>query len=153
MNRKGYTLLEAAIGMLLTAIIASSVFSIALTSKRGSAKGLRKLIANQATHQLGEELKSYVAQQRSSLPTNMNGPASGASTWSLDGGSVDDTSCTNCWALESGTHTLTGYLPGWFEAAPYYGRISYYVWTVQDVDPGKMWVMPGVAITVSWSEI
>lgn len=146
--------------MLLTAIMAGSVFSIALTAKRSSGRGLRKLIADQAGRQLSEQLKNYVKSTAYlDTDTTINGPGSGSNPWSMIDSVVSD-SCSNtspppsadpatCYALLPGSHTLRGYLPGWFEAAPYNARMKYWVMN-QTVDGMNM---PHVNITVDWKEL
>lgn len=162
-NRRGYTLLEAAIAMLLTAIMAGSVFSIALSAKRSSGRGLRKLIADQAGRQLTEQLKNYVTADKSaSTIGGINGPGAGTNKWSMNDttalpqvldscGPADPTGTgVDCYALEPGSHTLKGYLPGWFEANPYKARARYWV---KDQTVDTTLNMPQVIVTVTWVEI
>lgn len=159
MDRRGYTLIEAAIAMLLTAIMAGSVFSIALTAKRSSGRGLRKLIADQASRQLSEQLKNYVTQDYSqSTIGGIDGPGGGTNKWSMVDATVTppitDTCqgpppLPNCYALYPGSHTLTGYLPVWFENPPFKARMQYWV-KDQPVDGLNM---PVIVITAKWDEI
>ena len=55
-----------------------------------------------------------------------------------------------CYALDWGSHQVTGYMPAWFEGPPYNARVYYYVWAQQDA--GTLGKIPGVNITVLWSE-
>ena len=159
-NRRGYTLAEAAIGMLLVAIMASSVFSVAVSTRRGSDKSLKKLVADQSARQLTEMLKNYVTADQNT--TLIHGPANTTNSWSLNGavgapvsggGILDDcgtgtwSAANNCYALANGSHTLFGLLPTWFTQAPYNATITYFVWTQYTLTAGPM---PGVNVTVSW---
>lgn len=168
MDRGGYTLIEAAIAMLLTAIMAGSVFSVALTAKRSSGRGLRKLILDQASRQLSEQLKNYVTADKSaSTIGGINGPGNGANKWSMTDASAgtgqappeiwdscsasDPTNSTNnCYALEPGSHTLKGYLPKWLEDDPYKAKMKYWVEDRPLVDG---LIMPKVIITATWKEL
>ena len=166
-NRRGYTLVEAAIAMLLTAIMAGSVFSIALTAKRSSGRGLRKLIADQASRQLAEQLKNYVkstdyqTSETVLAGPGLTNPGSAADPWFLNdttsgkevcdscGSSTPTSPTTGCYALKPGSHTLTGYLPKWFESSPYGARMKY--WVMDQTVDGQ--TMPLVNITADWKEI
>lgn len=148
--------------MLLTAIITSSVFSVALTTKRNSGRGLRKLIADQAARQLSEQLKNYVTGSSVNIMAGLSGPGAGTNKWSMDGaatGVADNGStescisdnCADCYALLAGSHTICGtYLPAWFVAAPYNAKIIYFVGAAPE-SPGGLTV-PSVNITVDWTE-
>jgi prepilin-type N-terminal cleavage/methylation domain-containing protein len=121
----GYTLVEVMVAMLLTSIMVTSVFSVALTVKTGGNKGERKIKAAAGARQVAAMLKNYVTGDPNN--TLIPGPGLGTNKWSMDSGGVDDTSCSNCYALTSGTHTLTGILPATFEAAPFNARVIYFV--------------------------
>lgn len=158
-NTRGYTLLEAAIAMLLTALIASSVFTIAMSARRSSNKGLRKLAADQAARQLSDQLKNYVTGDRTATlansgiaPPNPNG--TGAQGWSLVTTNTADSLCggTPCYALQEGTHVVTGILPTWFTSPPYSATLRYYVKEVYYFNGSVNVMSPWVNITVDWSE-
>lgn len=141
----GYTLVEVVIAMLLTAIMVTSVFSVSLTAKQGGGKGGRKLLASQGAKQIANQLRNFVTGDTSVSLANPPGSAFGG--WGLTGvGGITD-NCpgggTSCWALQNGTHTLTGVLPAAFEAAPFNARVSYYV---TNTNP------PSVTITTTWTE-
>ncbi len=146
MNDAGSTFLEVVIAMLLVAVMASSVFSVALTAMSGGGQTMREFVADQASRQLSQTLKNYVTGDNTS--TWIRGPGGGANAWSMDNptAGINDTSCVNCYALSDGTHTITGYMPGWFEST-YNGTLSYWV------DRPQAGVnMPIVVITVKWDE-
>lgn len=161
MNRigsRGYTLLEVVVSMLVTAIVATSVFSLALSTKRSGAKGLHKLVAGQGARQVSEILKNYVSGDwtTSAADLPIDGPSeTAAMPWQMTQGSVQD-SCSDsdpapasCYALAVGSHTLKGYLPSWFENPPYNARVKYHV-----TDTGNAGgFVPKVSVTVRWDEI
>ena len=148
----GYTLVEVMVAMLLTSIMVTSVFSVALTVKTGGNKGERKIKAAAGARQVAAVLKNFVTGD----PTNtmIPGPGVGSNKWSMDGGAVDDTSCSNCYALTSGSHTLTGILPATFEAAPFNARVIYFVDPAGDTitDGVNTRPIPSVSITTTWTD-
>ena len=58
--RAGYTLVEVVVGMLITSVIVTSVFSAAITAKSSAGKNDRRLIASAAARNLSAMLKRYV---------------------------------------------------------------------------------------------
>ncbi len=146
MNDAGSSFLEVVIAMLLVAVMASSVFSVALTAMSGGGQTMREFVADQASRQLSQTLKNYVTGD----PTNtwIKGPGGGPNAWSMDNptAGIDDTSCVNCYALLNGTHPITGYMPSWFEST-YTGELSYWVDYPYGASKG-----PIVVITVKWDE-
>jgi prepilin-type N-terminal cleavage/methylation domain-containing protein len=145
----GYTLVEVVIAMLLVSIMVTSVFSVALTAKQGGGKGVRKLLAAQGAKQVSGVLKNFVTGDETT--TMIAGPG-GGNGWAMSNGVVT-AACpgggTNCYAMASGTHTLTGVLPAWFEAAPYNARVRYFVNNSVTINGRPM---PNVTITTDWTE-
>ncbi|HVA66240.1 MAG TPA: prepilin-type N-terminal cleavage/methylation domain-containing protein [Elusimicrobiota bacterium] len=136
-KNRGFTLVEVVIAMLLTAIIVTGVFSLALTIRAGNVHTDRKLIADQYARQLSSVLKSYVTADCSASTVSMAPKtAAGGHSWSLTGvaspGGVISDSCGGCYALAPGHHVLTNFLPSTAgaglplaESSPYNGRICY----------------------------
>ena len=142
-------MVEIVISIMLTALMVSSVFSVALTSKTGGGKQERKLIAAEASRQLSARLKNFVSADVTGT-SGIQGPGSGTNRWSMDDGAVNDCgpscgapTCTNCYALGAGVHTLQGFLPAWFTNAPYNATISYNVLSVNPYN---------VQISVNWTD-
>ncbi|MHB2025275.1 MAG: PilW family protein [Elusimicrobiota bacterium] len=127
-NRGGYTLVEVIIALLLTAVIVSAVFSLALTIKAGHVKIDRHLMAQQSSRELTSVLKSYVTADCSAA--TINGISAPNGSWSLTGipgvhsNPVSD-SCGSCYALAPGHHVLSNYIPSRLSQAPYNGKICY----------------------------
>ena len=144
----GYTLIEVVVSLLLTAVLVSSILSVTLSSKKGSGKAERKLIANQLSRDLTSRLKAYVTAD----PTTaiIPGPGTGANSWSMTSGSIVD-SCGNCYALSPGSHTLGNFLPAWFAAAPYNAQATYFVDYPQPYSVANGTV-PWVNVTISWTD-
>lgn len=98
----GNTLIEVSIAMFIAAIIASSVFSIALTTKRDSGKGMRKLAASQATRQLTGQLKDFVTADTTNTNNSIisgpmsNTPGVASWYWSPIAGSPYKDDCGTC---------------------------------------------------------
>ena len=154
--RAGYTLLEVVVSMLITAIVASSIFSMALSTKKSGTRGLRKLLAGQAARQVSETLKNYVSGDIATYASPIiAGPSQGAAdAWTMTKGAVRDDCGTGsppqtCYALAVGSHTLDNYLPAWFEGPPFNARVKYFV---ADMDPSATFV-PRVSVTVDWTEL
>jgi len=135
--------------MLLTSIMVTSVFSVALTVKTGGTKGERKIKAAAGARQIAAVLKNYVTGDPTSTLILGPGTGAGAASWSMDSGGVNDLSCVNCYALTAGSHTLTGVLPASFEAAPFNARVIYFV-SVTDTVNGRP--VPSVSITTTWTD-
>lgn len=142
--------------MLLTTIMVTSVFSVALTAKTGGTKGEGKIKAGAGARQVAALLKNYVTAETGTASTTViEGPCAGATNnWSITCNGIVD-SCpgggSNCYALAAGTHTLTGVM-GDFEAAPPLGksaRVSYHVDWSQMVNGRPA---PAVSITTTWVE-
>ncbi len=135
------------VAMLLTSIMVTSVFSVALSAKTGGAKGDRKIMAAAGARLVSELLKNYVTGST----LDPVGPGPGGN-WSLDGvsgdtGVINDQSCVDCYALTLSPpdHILTGVLPAAFEAVPYNARVQYTV-----IDSGNG--IRQVNITTNWVE-
>lgn len=149
--------------MLLSAIMVSSVFSVALTAKQSGGKGERKLLAGQVTKQMLGTLKNYQTSDYSSAQVASWGPNANnaANRWSLEDNTV--TPAIDCvgpghpaneYALRyvgaGTTHTVRGILPTWFEAAPFNATLRYYVNGSRTSADGK--VIPQISVTVDWTE-
>lgn len=155
----GYTLVEVMVAMLLTSIMVTSVFSVALTAKTGGTKGDGKIKAGAGARQVAALLKNYVTAETGNASTTViAGPCTGATNnWSMTCNGIVD-SCpgggSNCYALAPGTHTLTGVM-GDFENAPNAtppgksARVSYHVDWSQMVNGRPA---PAVSITTTWVE-
>lgn len=151
----GYTLVEVVIAMLLTSIMVSSVFSVALTAKTSGGKAERRLAATQVNRQMTGMLRNFVSADNTA--TSLPGPNTGTNRWSMDNASVvppiDDTSCTDCYALDPGSHTVTGILPSWFAAQPYNATLVYFVGGTTGLSqPMSDTASPSVNVTVDWTE-
>lgn len=164
MGKKGYTLVEVVIAMLLTSIMVSSVFSVALSAKQAGGKAERRLAAAQVTKQVTSMLKNYVTGDQNSVTPGLMGPNAnnGTNRWSIVDATVTPQICVcsgipggcvpSCaaspYALTPGTWTVSGILPSWLAAAPYNGTLKYYVGneTVSG-DP-----VPQINVTVDWTE-
>ena len=154
----GYTLVEVMVAMLLTSIMVTSVFSVALTVKTGGSKGERKIKAAAGARQIAALLKNYVTAETGTASTGfaagtLAGPCGGAvNNWSLTCNGVVDTcpDATNtCYALMQGTHTLTGVLGTAFEGSPWNARVTYFVDATTLVNGRPV---PAVSITSTWTD-
>lgn len=140
--------------MLLTSIMVTSVFSVALTVKTGGSKGERKLKAAAGARQISALLKNFVTGDPLSVAAGFQGPGVGANKWSMTGGGVVDAcacpACVaNCYALAQGSHTLTGVLPASFEGGVYNARVIYFVDATTLVNGRPV---PAVSITTTWTD-
>lgn len=152
----GYTLVEVMVAMLLTSIMVTSVFSVALTVKTGGNKGESKIKAAAGARMVAALLKNYVTAEAGTASTVLiPGPCLGApNNWSISCNGIVD-ACpgggSNCYALAQGTHTLTGVM-GDFEQPPPVGknaRVSYFVDATTLVNGRPV---PVVTITTNWTD-
>lgn len=152
----GYTLVEVMVAMLLTSIMVTSVFSVALTVKTGGNKGESKIKAAAGAKMVAALLKNYVTAESGAASTTLiPGPCAGATNnWSMSCNGIVD-SCpgggSSCYALAPGTHTLSGVM-GDFEQAPPVGKsafVSYHVNTDLVVNGRPV---PVVTITTTWTD-
>lgn len=152
----GYTLVEVMVAMLLTSIMVTSVFSVALTVKTGGNKGESKIKAAAGARMVAALLKNYVTAEPGTASTTLiPGPCAGAvNNWSISCNGIVD-ACpgggSNCYALAQGTHTLTGVM-GDFEQPPPVGknaRVSYFVDATTLVNGRPV---PVVTITTNWTD-
>lgn len=150
------------VAVLLTSIMVTSVFSVALTSKQGGGKSDRKLLASQAAKRVTSLLRNFVTGcdcdattgACSSASCTVQGPTnrSGVASWYLNDPANDVIdSRGDVWALAAGVHTVTGtgVLPQWFLDPPYNGRIVY---TVNNSATVNGRPMPAVTLDVLWDE-
>lgn len=162
--------MEVVVSLLLSAIMVSSVMSVALTAKVSSGKADRKTLCSQEARRLSGDLKGFVTSYydyntNAFLPVAQMGaiagpalPGSpGAASWQWasmpgpNGVNVVD-SCNGsppCYALSLGVHQLTNYLPGWMEGAPYNARAQYTV--SGGVGTGQLYA-PSVDVSVTWDD-
>lgn len=168
-RRAGYTLVEVVIATLLTAVMVTSVFSVALTSKQGGGKADRKLVAAQTAKRMTAGLKNFVTGCSCDATSGVCGadcglagflgptPRAGVASWYLN----DPTNANaqnriidsrgDVWALASGVHNVTGpgAIPAWFQAAPYNGYVTYSVDNSVVVNGRPV---PRVTLDVVWTE-
>lgn len=150
----GYTLVEVMVAMLLTSIMVTSVFSVALTVKTGGNKGESKIKAAAGARMVAALLKNYVTAETGAVSTTViPGPCVGAANnWSISCNGIVD-ACpggggSDCYALAPGTHTLTGVM-GDFELPPPAGKNARVTYHVPVTAPGSP---PAVTITTTWTE-
>ena len=92
-SEEGYTLVEVMVAMLLTSIMVTSVFSVALTVKTGGGKGESKMKAAAMTRQVTAVLKNYVTAETGTASTSapFAGPCVGAANnWSMTCNGITD---------------------------------------------------------------
>ncbi|MCM2303389.1 MAG: prepilin-type N-terminal cleavage/methylation domain-containing protein [Elusimicrobia bacterium] len=151
----GYTLVEVMVAMLLTSIMVTSVFSVALTVKTGGSKGESKIKAAAGARMVAALLKNYVTAETGTASTAViPGPCGGAANnWSITCNGIVDACPTPpggsaCYALAQGTHTLTGVM-GAFEGPPWNARVTYFVDATTLVNGRPV---PAVSITTTWTD-
>jgi prepilin-type N-terminal cleavage/methylation domain-containing protein len=173
MNRRGFTLIEIMVSMILTAIVVSAVFSIALSTRRAGTKADRRQLATHAEKSVAAALRAFVTGD--STATVIQGPnAANSNRWSIDVPNVqqDYVSCSldpttgaltigarqaTAFALATGTHCLVCvaaagadggcFLPKELRVPPFNGYVSYTV-SGAAATTGA----PTVAISVQWRE-
>lgn len=129
--KRGFTLVEVVVAMLVTAVVVTSVFAVAMTVKRGTAVSERRVAANNAGKELLEKLKNYVTPETGTWP----GPGVGGS-WRLPEDSCG-TCPAGCYALRVGCeHDASSLIPARWRAAPYNMTLRYQVYVIEN-PPGS----------------
>lgn len=160
--------------MLISCVMVTAMMSAAVTSKAGSGKNDRRMMASQAVSQLTAQLKGFVtacgcnastgscAACAAACASGLCGPNTnnaGANTWYLNGGPYTDSATAggggrNVWALMCGAHYIKGIMPK-LEAAPYNGYIQYTVtYNNGGACPGVTGGsdVPRAVVSASWTE-
>jgi type II secretory pathway pseudopilin PulG len=159
-------LVEVIVAMLISCIMVTAMFSVALTTKQGTGKSDRHLIASQAARQITSQLKGFVtgcgcnaisgvcsvAGNDCTMVLGPNTSRNGVATWYFNSPTavppITD-SMGDVYALTVGVHTISGLLPVWFEGAPYSARVIYTVTQLTTV-AGRP--VPQVDVNVNWTE-
>ena len=165
--------------MLISCIMVTAVMGVAVTSKQGSSKSTRRLLADQGIAQLSAEVKQYVTacgcvKSTGVCPapacTEILGPntnVAGVSTWNINGAAGPAANIVDAavyggagraiWALAcggTGNHVITGIMPT-LEAAPYNGSITYNVqWPIGGCNGTLPTAAdtPSITFTANWTE-
>ena len=131
----GFTLVETLIAVLLIAIVVTSVFSLALTTKGVSVKSGRREQALFFTRKAMEKLKAYVTGDETFAEAGPNYARNPGRPWA-----IPEDACTGCggvgqcWALDPNcTHDLTLMLPTKFRSSHINMTLGY---TVTNDPPG-----------------
>lgn len=129
--------MEVIVSILLLAMMATPIMSVALSGRMASGRADRRIAAAAAVQRVSEHLKAYVTADR----ILARGPGDGDDGWRLPG------DASKLPALEPGHHELEPAL--WSPALETYsGRISYDV-AVRRAPSGAE---PAVTFSVSWTE-
>jgi len=97
-SRKGFSLLEIMVASIILGMVAVTCATIVMSTYSSFSKDKARYLIAQEANNLKEELKNYVTAD---LSITLKAP--GKPPWHLP----DDTSCTDCWALEEGKHEVT----------------------------------------------
>lgn len=154
-GRRGYSIAEVLIGMLLTALVVASVMSVVLTAKRGSSVSDARVAANNSARKVLERLKNYITASLGE--PGPNGGLTGNAGWSLPGdtcgppaGKPGGTCASPCYALDTAcAHNVTSLMPAELTGPPY-AMVMWY--DVADLDPGagQANFRPKVDVKVDW---
>lgn len=167
--------MEIVISVMLTAIMAAAVLSLALTATRGSGRSDRKTVCAQLTRQVSSQLKSFVTAYYNYASQSWLGnrpvaaPNGGTATtdWEWSAYGIADslggyalaatTGCDPATPPASNCHKLTtGVVPGWFAGAPFNAYVAYSVTVpANDVGGGASGVLraPQVTVVCNWDEL
>lgn len=136
-NERGSSLMEVIVAILLLAMMATPIMSVALSGRMASGRADRRIAAAAAIRRVSEHLKAYVTADRALA----RGPGDGDDGWALPG------DASKASALDPGHHELEPAV--WVPAlAPFSGKISYDV-SVRRTPSGAE---PSVGFRVSWDE-
>ena len=127
--RQGYTLVEVVVAMLLSAVMITSVFTVALSNKQSGLMMDNKLAAGSAAQTVVGLLGNYMTADPTQMmvagptcvasngppPQYQSGPPRclpGPNSWSLTSyyysDSYNGVANSPAWALAPGSHTITG---------------------------------------------
>ena len=128
-SRKGFTLVETLVAVLLIAIVVTSVFSLALTSKGASVKTGRREQALFYTRKAMEKLKAYVTGDQDFAAAGPNRARDQSKPWAMPEDACGGCGgAGQCWALDPNcTHDLTQLLPQKLRDAPVTMTLGYVV--------------------------
>ena len=97
-RRGGFTLVEVTVAILVSALMVTAFFSVAVSSRMQAGRVDRRAAATQQGRRLLEQLRNYVGDSglTASLPNS--------------GVLPNDSTSGGPWALANGSHTVTGLL-------------------------------------------
>jgi prepilin-type N-terminal cleavage/methylation domain-containing protein len=124
---RGFTLIEVVAAMLVSCVMISAVFSVALSNKQTNARSDRRLVAAQAAQSLTLKLADYVTADASNTPTTLALAPGGL--WSLPGDSLGNVYAL-CGTAAGTAHVLgaaSPLVPTQISAAPFNGTLTYTV--------------------------
>lgn len=138
--RRGFTLVETLVGVMLIAVVVTSVFSLVLTARMTSVKSERRGQAVLYQRRVLEALKPYVRADPSAP-----GPTA---SWRLPGDTV------NGWALAAGGHDVSSWLSSKFcSLDPSNCKLTY---TVVDTPSGcdtDKTCMKQVSVNITYKDV
>ena len=102
-KRKGFTLVEIVVAVLISAMVAMATFSIFTSSAVGHKRANKKELAALAIRMVSEQLKNYVTSDNSQFLPHRPHPL-----WKLC--KSPDQCDNNGWALQRGPHDVTFFL-------------------------------------------
>ena len=136
-NARGSSLVEVVISILLLALMATPIMSVALSGHMAAGRADRRIVAAAVVRRVSEHLKAYVTADR----TVARGPGDGEDGWQFPGDK------SKLAALDAGHHELDPL--HWAPAlTPFGGTVSYDV-MVRLTSSGAQ---PDVSFNVAWKE-
>lgn len=150
--KRGFTLVEVIVAILVTAVVVTSVFAVAMSVKRGTAVSERRLAANNAGKHLLEKLKNYVTPELAHSGVPWPGPGVG-SGWKLPEDNCGDCG-GGCYALATGCeHNASALIPQMWRDPPYGMTMKYKVYDRGGCAPYPCaTAQPQVSVKLDWDE-
>ncbi len=153
--KKGFTLVEVLLGILILAMVSFGLMSVILASRKTQSSSDRRQLSSLFATQLREALRNYdIADDRATKGATGNFLTLKNTT---GGYALTGDVCASCagvggvvWAFDAGTHNVTnsGLLPSWFTAAPFSGTLTYTVTAVGSAPN----ISRSVSVNVNWTE-
>ncbi len=116
------------IAVLLIAVVVTSVFSLAFTSKTASIRTDRRAVALQGMTQVREKIKAYITDDRNATGPNTN--------WHMPEDACGSGCPANCHPLDVCEHDVSQFLPARYTAAPRNMTMTYTVTADAATDGG-----------------
>lgn len=127
-NRRGFTLVETLIAVLLISVVVTSVFSLALTSRVSSTKTQRRAVGLLYTRRAMEKVKAYVTADASAgMAATVGAPANWKIAEDLCNTGEANCASATCWALEACKHDVSPMLPAGLSDPPISMKLTYTV--------------------------
>jgi len=147
-DQRGFTLVEVMVAIMISAMMVTSFFSIALTSRVQTIRSDHKFAANQQVQRLLQKLKNTTAPWKDSISGTADASYYSSGWMSLPNAGKLAQDTANTWAMATGTvHDVTSMLmddPTFYDAASASWHVDNASLQYCVADPGAMYACGAV---------